>query len=64
MCLTDTDNVESSAIYALSELDGIEWFKNVVLIGGDQDSYCSLESARMQRSGRVETDTQVGTQLG
>ena len=48
MAMDDTQNVEQSFIYKLSEKPGLQWFNHVVLVSSNQDGYVPFDSARMQ----------------
>jgi len=40
MSLNDSDNTENSAIYSLSETEGVGWFQSIYLVSSTQDNYC------------------------
>lgn len=46
--MSDTKNLEDSALYRLSLLSGLQHFKNVVLVSSLQDQYVPFDSARVQ----------------
>ena len=45
--MTDSKNVEQTALYKLSQVKGLEWFKHVILISSFQDQYAPFDSARI-----------------
>jgi pimeloyl-ACP methyl ester carboxylesterase len=48
LSMTDTNDAKSSFLYKLTTLEGIEWFKNIALVGAHQDNYAPFESARIE----------------
>ena len=48
MELSDNKNMENTAFYKLSNFQGLEWFKHVILVSSFQDQYSSYDSARIQ----------------
>lgn len=55
MRLSDNIKIEESTLFKLSEYNGLEWFKYIVLVGSYHDSYAPLESSLIQLSERSET---------
>lgn len=47
MSLTDANNIEDTFIYKLAFMEGIGWFKHVLLLASRQDDYAPYESARI-----------------
>ena len=47
-------NIETCYLYKLSQERGLEWFKNVILVGSYQDMYAPFDSARVQISNKKE----------
>lgn len=47
-------NIETCYLYRLSQERGLEWFKNVILVGSYQDMYAPFDSARIQISNKKE----------
>jgi len=45
--MTDQKDLEQCFLYKLSEMKGLDWFKNVVLVSSYQDSYAPFDSARI-----------------
>ena len=52
--LGDSDNYKETALYKLSEKEGLNWFENILLWGSYQDNYSPLESSLMQYSNRLK----------
>lgn len=48
LSMTDTSDVKNSFLYKLTNLEGVEWFRNVALVGAHQDNYAPFESARIE----------------
>ena len=48
LSMTDTSDAKNSFLYKLTNLEGIEWFRNVALVGAHQDNYAPFESARIE----------------
>jgi hypothetical protein len=47
LSMTDSKTIEQTALYRLSQVKGIEWFKHVILISSYQDQYAPFDSARL-----------------
>ena len=58
--MTDNKNLEESALYKLSEMKGMGWFKHIVLVSSYQDSYAPFDSARIQICNRATNDANRG----
>jgi hypothetical protein len=57
LSMTDNDqpgNLQSSFLHRLSKEEGLEWFKNIILVGSYQDMYAPFDSARIQISNKTE----------
>lgn len=48
LLLNDTKNPFDSYLYKLSKENGLNWFKNVVLVSSFQDTYSPYESAKIE----------------
>jgi len=48
LTMTDSKNNKESYLYKLSQKEGFNWFKNVLLISSYQDRYVPVESARIE----------------
>lgn len=46
--MTDSDFMRETTLYELSRTPGLEYFKSIVLIGSNQDSYVPFDSARLE----------------
>jgi len=57
MAYADANNVRNTAMYELSKEPGLDWFIDVTLISSTQDTYCPLESGRIQSSDQIDQDT-------
>ena len=55
-----TNELESSCLYKLSEMKGLNWFKHIVLVSSYQDSYAPFDSARIQICDRANQDRTKG----
>lgn len=56
--LLDSPQLKKTTVYKLSKGKGLNWFKNVILVGSTQDFYSPIESALIQMSDRVESNSQ------
>jgi len=54
MAYADANNVRNTAMYELSKEPGLDWFIDVTLISSTQDTYCPLESGRIQSSDQID----------
>jgi len=59
--MTDQKDLEQCFLYKLSEMKGLDWFKNVVLVSSYQDSYAPFDSARIQISSLAKANKDSGT---
>jgi Putative serine esterase (DUF676) len=57
LSMTDAKNFEECALYKLSQISGLQHFKNVVLVSSFQDQYAPFDSARIQMCKRAAADT-------
>jgi alpha-beta hydrolase superfamily lysophospholipase len=48
LSLSDNKNIKQCFLYRLAMTQGMEWFKNVMLISSYQDFYSPYESSRME----------------
>ena len=46
--MTDHKHIEDTALFRLTKLSGLQYFKNVVLVSSYQDQYAPFDSARIQ----------------
>lgn len=46
--MSDNTDLEQCLLYKLSVMQGLAWFKNIVLVSSYQDSYAPFDSARIQ----------------
>lgn len=46
--MNDNQKIEETCLYTLSTMPGFDWFRNIVLVSSQQDSYVSYDSARIQ----------------
>jgi len=60
LSLRDAADPKESFLSRLAQAPGLEHFQNVVLVSSFQDQYAPFESARMEMSRCVETDTAFG----
>jgi hypothetical protein len=56
LTMTDSKNSRETFIYKLSEREGLNWFKSVVLVSSYQDSYAPYDSARIEIQGKIKGD--------
>ena len=60
LSMTDSKNLEDTFLYKLSCWDGLNWFKNIVLISSYKDSYAPFDSARIQSWTQATQDMKNG----
>ena len=48
LSMTDTSDPEDSCLFRLSQMPGLEWFKNILFCCSAQDNYAPFDSARIQ----------------
>jgi hypothetical protein len=48
LSMTDQQNPQDACLFRLSQMPGLEWFKNIVLCCSYQDKYAPFDSARIQ----------------
>ncbi len=51
--LDDSKDFRKTAIYKLSTFEGLNWFKNHILVSSIQDSFVNFESARIQITDKI-----------
>lgn len=56
LSMTDTNDPKSSLLYSLTQMEGIEWFKNLAFVGAHQDNYAPFESARIEVGSKAMGD--------
>jgi len=56
LTMSDDKTLESTCLYKLSKLEGIEWFKDLSFVSSFQDEYTPYESARVQVSTTANND--------
>lgn len=57
LSMTDSKNIEETALYRLSKASGLQHFKNVVLVSSYQDQYAPFDSARIQMCKKAVDDS-------
>ena len=57
LLFNDVTNIRESALYKLSQMRQLSWFKNILLCGSYPDNYSPLESSLIQFSDRIEETT-------
>lgn len=50
MGLKDNDDFSKTFLFQLSKAEGLNWFKEIILISSPQDNYSPYDSSRMQIS--------------
>eukprot|EP00826_Nyctotherus_ovalis_P039928 TRINITY_DN3878_c0_g1_i1.p1 TRINITY_DN3878_c0_g1~~TRINITY_DN3878_c0_g1_i1.p1 ORF type:complete len:449 (+),score=100.84 TRINITY_DN3878_c0_g1_i1:2327-3673(+) len=55
--MTDSKSGEKSFIYRLSQVEGMEWFKHVILVSSFLDLYSPYESSRIEIGKKHKSDT-------
>lgn len=60
LSMTDSKNIEQTALYQLSQNRGLEWFKHIILVSSYQDQYAPFDSARMQICSDAARDQKKG----
>lgn len=58
LCLSDGKDITETAVYKISEYDGLNWFSYVYLLSSHQDHYAPYESTRIQLAGKSLGDNQ------
>lgn len=56
LSMADSKNIEDSFLYKLSCSEGLEWFKNIVLVSSFKDNYAPFDSARIQNCSQATQD--------
>ena len=60
MSYTDSDRMEDTFMFRLSQLEGLEWFKHILLLASRQDYYAPYESARIEMCPDAMSDKKNG----
>lgn len=60
LTMTDSSNREDSFLYKLSCAEGLNWFKNIILVSSFKDSYAPFDSARIQNCNQATKDMKNG----
>lgn len=60
MMFEDYPKLRGCYLYHLSKSEGLNWFKNVVLVSSTQDKYVPYDSSRMQLSKRTPIEGDNG----
>lgn len=60
MCMTDASDPKDTFLYKLSQKQGFEWFKNVLLASSFEDMYAPFDSARIQICSKALKDITKG----
>ena len=53
LTLNDNSDIKEKAIVKLSDVEGLDWFENILLIGSFQDNYSLPESSLIQITPRI-----------
>jgi hypothetical protein len=61
LSMTDEKDLEKTTLYKLSQKEGFEWFKNMILVSSYQDQYAPFDSARIQICGDAAKDQKKGS---
>jgi pimeloyl-ACP methyl ester carboxylesterase len=56
LTMSDTPEMKDTLVYKMSQTPELGLFKNVVLFGSDQDTYCPFDSATIQIAEDVSRD--------
>ena len=59
--MADARNLEDCYLYKLSQVEGLGWFKHMILISSFQDQYGPFDSARMQICREATKDVTRGS---
>ena len=59
--MADGRNLEDCYLYRLSTMDGLNWFKHMVLVSSFQDQYAPFDSARIQICKEAAKDVSRGS---
>ena len=59
--MTDSSQIEKTALFQISSAKGLEWFQHVVLVSSYQDTYAPFDSARIQICGDAAKDQKKGS---
>lgn len=58
--MADSRTIEESALFKMSKLDGLQWFKYMMLVSSFQDQYAPFDSARLQICREAAKDVTKG----
>ena len=61
LSMADDKNIEKTCLFKLSQMNGLEWFKHIILISSYNDSYSPFDSARIQICNDAVKDEKSGT---
>ena len=53
LTMSDSSEIDETAIMNLSNVEGLEWFENILFIGSFQDNYSLPESSLIQITPRI-----------
>ena len=59
LCMSDSKNIEDTYLMKLSKSIGLAWFKNIIFVSSNQDSYSPYESSRISISKEALKDNQL-----
>ena len=48
LSMTDEVELKQQCLFQMSMWEGLAWFKNIILVGSNQDQYVPFDSARIQ----------------
>ncbi len=58
--MQDNADPTKTILYQLSQLKGLEYFKNVILVSAEQDLYVPFHSARIEPNKEIANDPKWG----
>lgn len=64
LTMQDSENLEETFLYKLSQKHGLEWFKKIVLLASHQDLYVPYYSARIQKHEESSLDFRKNVKKG
>ena len=64
LTMQDSENLEETFLYKLSQKPGLEWFKKIVLLASHQDLYVPYYSARIQKHEESSLDFRKNVKKG
>jgi len=56
----DGHSIADCYMYRLSQMEGLDWFQHVLLVGSSQDEWVPYESTRMQYTVKAKSDDKRG----